>query len=214
MELELLKMAISALRNVHGEQPLFPYLHQQSNHSTKHPSWIGAKCWPNLLFICFHGKNDNGFMAHWQEEYYSYLYYLTVGTFFANAVYISRESQSQPASQPASQVASNQFAISQNPRQQSNEAGMPMMIDNYSDQKQKELRLQSMQKALLVRDVSSGQKTWQLGFVQVGITEYWGCVKSSKQHTFPPASQPYCQWRGKHFMKGQFMKWYSAEIQQ
>ena len=35
---------------------------------------------------------------------------------------------------------------------------MPMLIDNYSDQKQKELRLQSMQKALLVRDVSSGQK--------------------------------------------------------
>ena len=64
----------------------------------------------------------------------------------------------QPASQPASQVASNQFAISQNPRQQSNEAEMPMLIDNYSDQKQKELRLQSMQKALLVRDVSSGQK--------------------------------------------------------
>ena len=62
------------------------------------------------------------------------------------------------ASQPASQVASNQFAISQNPRQQSNEAEMPMLIDNYSDQKQKELRLQSMQKALLVRDVSSGQK--------------------------------------------------------
>ena len=137
MELELLKMAISALRNVHGEQPLFPYLHQQSNHSTKHPSWIGAKCWPNLLFICFHGKNDNGFMAHWQEEYYSYLYYLTVGTFFANAVHISRESHSQPASQPASQVASNQFAISQNPRQQSNEAEMPMLIDNYGDQKQK-----------------------------------------------------------------------------
>ena len=64
----------------------------------------------------------------------------------------------QPASQPASQEASNQFAISQNPRQQSNEAEMPMLIDNYSDQKQKELRLQSMQKALLVRDVSSGQK--------------------------------------------------------
>lgn len=62
------------------------------------------------------------------------------------------------ASQPASQVVSNQFAISQNPRQQSNEAEMPMLIDNYSDQKQKELRLQSMQKALLVRDVSSGQK--------------------------------------------------------
>ena len=120
----------------------------------------------------------------------------------------------EPASQPASQVASNQFAISQNPRQQSNEAEMPMLIDNYSDQKQKELRLQSMQKALLVRDVSSGQKNWQLGFVQVGITEYWGCVRSSKQHTFPPASQPYCQWRGKFFMKGQFMKWYSAEIQQ
>ena len=118
------------------------------------------------------------------------------------------------ASQPASQEASNQFAISQNPRQQSNEAEMPTLIDNYSDQKQKELRLQSMQKALLVRDVSSGQKNWQLDFVQVGITEYWGCVRSSKQHTFPPASQPYCQWRGKHFMKGQFMKWYSAEIQQ
>ena len=62
------------------------------------------------------------------------------------------------ASQPASQEASNQFAISQNPRQQSNEAEMPTLIDNYSDQKQKELRLQSMQKALLVRDVSSGQK--------------------------------------------------------
>ena len=72
-------------------------------------------------------------MAHWQEEYYSYLYYLTVGTFFANAVHISRESHSQPASQ----VASNQFAISQNPQQQSNEAEMPMLIDNYGDQKQK-----------------------------------------------------------------------------
>ncbi|RMX54381.1 hypothetical protein pdam_00024778 [Pocillopora damicornis] len=39
------------------------------------------------------------------------------------------------ASQPASQVASNQFAISQNPRQQWNEAEMLMLIDNYSDQK-------------------------------------------------------------------------------
>ena len=163
-----------------------------------------------LTFLTYINSWLNLFMANWQEEYYSYLYYLTVGTFFAIAVHISKESHSQPASQ----VASNQFAISQNPRQQSNEAEMPILIDNYSDQKQKELRLQSMQKALLVRDVSSGQKNWQLGFVQVGITEYWGCVRSSKQHTFPPASQPYCQWRGKHFMKGQFMKWYSAEIQQ
>ena len=76
------------------------------------------------------------------------------------------------ASQPTSQVASNQFAISQNPRQQWNEAEMLMLIDNYSDQKQKELRLQSMQKALVVWDVSSGQKNRQLGFIQVGITEY------------------------------------------
>ena len=75
------------------------------------------------------------------------------------------------ASQPASQVVLNQFAISQNPRQQSNEAEMLMLIDNYSDQKKKEPRLQSMQKALLVRDVSGDQKNWQLGFVQVGITE-------------------------------------------
>ena len=73
-------------------------------------------------------------------------------------IYQGKARASQPASQPASQVASNQFAISQNPRQQSKEAEMPMLIDNYSDQKQKELRLQSMQKALLVRDVSSGQK--------------------------------------------------------
>ena len=74
------------------------------------------------------------------------------------------------ASQPAKWLQTSlQFHRIQD---QSNEAEMPMLIDNYSDQKQKELRLQSMQKALLVRDVSSGQKNRQLGFVQVGITEY------------------------------------------
>ena len=67
--------------------------------------------------------------------------YVSMRKIFAKAVHISRESHSQPASQPASQVASNQFAISQNPRQQWNEAEMLMLIDNYSDQKQKELPL-------------------------------------------------------------------------
>ena len=79
-------------------------------------------------------------------------------------IYQGKATASQPASQPAFQFHRIQ--------DQSNEAEMPMLIDNYSDQKQKELRLQSMQKALLVRDVSSGQKNRQLGFVQVGITEY------------------------------------------
>ena len=116
------------------------------------------------------------------------------------------------ASQPASQVVLNQFAISQNPRQQSNEAEMLMLIDNYSDQKKKGAKTAINAKSLACQGCIWWPKKLTTRFCP--SWHHWRCVRSSKQLTFPPASQPYCQWRGKHFMKGQFMKWYSAEIQQ
>lgn len=169
------------------------------------------------MFVRLGGKNDNGstkFLCSSnkrpdrQEEHYSYLCYLPLRQFFANADNISRET---PASQPRGFKFPNGFAISQNPKYYSNETGTLTLIDKvikpYVEQKRKDLKLQPTQKALLVWGVFKGQKTDKVLSKLASLNVEVVSVPANMTHFFQPLDLT-VNGEAKRFMKDQFTNWY------
>ena len=135
--------------------------------------------------------------------------------FFANADHLRGQNRTD-ASQPRGFKFSNGFAISQNPNPYLNKQETLSLIDKifklYVETPGKELKLQPVQKALLIWDVFKGQKTnkvlLDLATVNINVVS----VPANVTHFFHPLDLT-VNGETKCFLKDMSTTWYSTEVQ-
>ena len=109
------------------------------------------------------------------------------------------------------------FAISQNPKQYSNEGETLTLIDKvivpYIERKGKELKLAPTQKALLICDVFRGQKAAKVSKKLASLNIAIVSVPANMIHFFQPLDLT-INGEVKRYMKDKFSTWYSDEVKQ
>lgn len=108
------------------------------------------------------------------------------------------------------------FCVSQNPKHYSNEAetiGLIGSVTNpYLVKKRQELSLPQSQKALLIWDVSRGQKTQKVCSKLSSLNIEVISVPANMTHFFQPLYLT-VNGQAKKFCKNKFATWYSAQVQ-
>lgn len=108
------------------------------------------------------------------------------------------------------------FCVSQNPKHYSNEAEtiglIGSVINPYLVKKRQELSLPQSQKALLIWDVSRGQKTQKVCSKLSSLNIEVISVPANMTHFFQPLYLT-VNGQAKKFCKNKFATWYSAQVQ-